>query len=206
MKELYQYCRGLGGYIQDLYRIATVTFSNPHSFTKFLVINRLRKRTGATVLIEAGTYRGVTSARCSCVFDRVYTIELDTKLAGLAKTYLARRKNVTVIQGNALQVIPELLKNRELKNVLLFLDGHFSGGETACGDIPEPAAEELKLVAAYKDKIRAIVIDDFRSFGTEPTFPKKSDLLKSAEELFGSAFNIAVFLDQLIITPKTEVF
>src|SRR5438477_5821033 len=128
MNKLYLYCRGFAGYIQDLYRIAGMNFSNPHSYTKFLVINKLRKSTGATVFIEAGTYRGVTTARCAAVFDKVYSIELDPTLAAAATKYLSRKRNVNVIQGDALQVIPELLENDGLSDVLLFLDGHFSGG------------------------------------------------------------------------------
>lgn len=203
MNKLYLYCRGFAGYIQDLYRIAGMNFSNPHSFTKFLIINKLRKSTGATVLVEAGTYRGITTARCSSVFDKVYSIELDPTLAAAAKKFLSKKKNVNVIQGDALQVIPELLENENLNRVLLFLDGHFSGSETGHGHIPEPAAEELKTLSRYSEKIRAIVIDDVRSFGTEPQFPKKSELLQSAEQSFGCGFDINLFLDQLIITRKS---
>src|SRR6266566_3352015 len=203
MNKLYLYCRGFAGYIQDLYRIARMNFSNPHSYTKFLVINKLRKSTGATVLIEAGTYRGITTTRCSSVFDKVYSIELDPTLAAAAKKYLSRKKNVNVIQGDALQVIPELLENENLNRVLLFLDGHFSGSETGRGHVPEPAAEELKTLSRHSERIRAIVIDDVRSFGTEPQFPKKSELLQSAEQSFGRAFDINLFLDQLIITRKS---
>lgn len=177
-------------------------FSNPHSYTKFLVINSVRKNTGATVLIEAGTFRGITTARASSVFDRVYSIELDETLAAAATKKLRTKKNVKVIQGDALQVIPQLLEDERLRDVLLFLDGHFSGGETACGDLPEPAAEELHTLRNYKDKISAIVIDDLRSFGTEIGFPKKSELLRSAEDAFGSDFDITLFLDQLIISKK----
>lgn len=203
MIGLYLQFRGWAGYIQDLYRIAGINFSNPHSYTKFLVINKLRKRSGATVLIEAGTFRGVTTARCSSVFDRVYSIELNPKLAAAATRYLGKKNNVKIIQGDALQVIPELMQKEKLSNVLLFLDGHFSGGETACGDKPEPAPEELQSLEPYKENIRAIVIDDLRSFGTESGFPRKSELLRSAEDTFGSGFDITVFLDQLIIMRKS---
>jgi len=202
MNGLYLYSKGLAGYFQDLYRIARLNFSNPHSYTKFLVIDRVRKNTGSRILIEAGTFRGITTARASSVFDQVYSIELDRTLAAAATENLSSKKNVKVIQGDALQVIPQLFEDHELSDVLLFLDGHFSGGETACGDLPEPAAEELRTLKPYRDKIRAIVIDDLRSFGTESGFPRKSELLRSAEDEFGSDFDITLFLDQLIITRK----
>lgn len=206
LSRLYLYCRGLGGYLVDLSLIARGNFSNPHSYTKFLTINRLRKKTGAKVFIEAGTFRGVTAARCSSVFERVYTIELDPKLAQAARLFLTGKKNVEVIQGDALDVLPNLLADQNLDRVLLFLDGHYSSGETACGDLAEPAAEELQALVHYRDKIDAIVIDDVRSFGTEADFPRKSELLRSAEETFGDSFDLTLFLDQLILTRKsTEV-
>ena len=83
MNGLYLYSKGLAGYFQDLYRIARLNFSNPHSYTKFLLIDRVRKNTGATILIEAGTFRGITTARASSVFDQVYSIELDKTLAAV---------------------------------------------------------------------------------------------------------------------------
>jgi hypothetical protein len=204
MNRFYLLCRGLAGYLQDLYRIAKLDFSNSHSYTKFLTINRVRKEAGAKIFIEAGTYRGVTALRCSSVFDNVYTIELDHKLAATATQLLSKNKNVKVIHGDALLVIPELLESQNLNDVLLFLDGHYSSGETACGEIPEPAAEELRALTKYQTRIKAIIIDDVRSFGTEPGFPKKSDLLRSAEESFGGGFDIKLFLDQLIITRKKQ--
>jgi hypothetical protein len=203
LRGLYLYGRGLAGYLQDLALIARGSFSNPHSYTKFLIINRLRKKTNAKVFVEAGTFRGITAARCSSVFDKVYTVELDPKLAQAAKQFLTGKKNVQVIEGDALEVLPTLLAAQDLERVLLFLDGHYSRGETACGDIAEPAAEELQALMKYRDKINAIVIDDVRSFGTEPDFPKKSELLRSAEETFGDSFDITLFLDQLILTKKS---
>ncbi len=202
LSRLYLYCRGLAGFLKDLSLIARGKFSNPHSYTKFLTINRLRKKTGAKIFVEAGTFRGVTAARCASVFEKVYTIELDPKLAQAATRFLTNRKNVKVIQGDALEILPDLLANQDLDRVLLFLDGHYSSGETACGDMAEPAAEELQALVNYRDKINAIVIDDVRSFGTEADFPMKSDLLRSAEETFGDGFDITLFLDQLILTRK----
>lgn len=192
--------QALVGYVQDVYRIATCRFTNPHSYFKFLILNRIRQQTGARVLIETGTYLGVTSARCAAVFDYVYTIELDSQLAKQATRNLSRKRNVRVLQGDASELLPQLLQDQKINNVLVFLDGHFSGGATAKGDVPEPAVLEIETLGLQRDKVRAIVIDDFRSFGTEPGFPTKSALLASAEKHFGDhKFSISVHLDQCII-------
>ncbi len=186
------------GHIIDLYRLASFNFKNPHSYTKFRQIKSLQKRTNATVFIETGTYLGVTTKRCATIFSKLYTIELDEELAKQAKNYLSNNNNVEVIQGDTLEFLPNLLEREEINNALVFLDGHFSGGITACGDIPEPAIEELKILAKHKIKIKCIIIDDFRSFGIESGFPKKSELLKATENYFDD-YQITIHLDQLII-------
>src|SRR5207249_6294632 len=164
---------------QDLCRLAGCTFLNPHSYMKFLTINRLRRQTEARVFIEAGTYYGVIAERCATVFQRVFTVELDKKLYECAARRLRPRRNVQAIQGDALRVIPNILQDESVVNALVFLDGHFSGGETAHGDLAEPAVEELQAIANYRSKIQAIVVDDFRCFGTNPDYPCKSDLLRA---------------------------
>jgi len=204
VNSLRAYVRGIAGYVQDLYLISRINFSNPHSYTKFLILNKVREQTGAKVLIEAGTFRGITTSRAAAVFDQVYSIELDPTLAAAAMRNLKHKTNVKIFEGDALQVIPELFEKEKLSDVLLFLDGHFSGGETACGDTPEPAPEELQRLKRYQKNIKAIVIDDLRSFGTESGFPKKSELLRSAEDSFGSGYDIRVFLDQVIITKRAD--
>ena len=51
------------GYVADVFQIASFRFSNPHSLMKFFQIDSLRKKTGATQFIEAGTYLGLTAER-----------------------------------------------------------------------------------------------------------------------------------------------
>jgi hypothetical protein len=189
------------GHFLDLYKIASFNFINPHSYTKFRQIKSIQEKTRSTVFIETGTYRGVTTKRCSSLFEKIYTVELDEKLAVEAAAYLADEKHVEVIQGDALEALPKILEDDSVNNVLIFLDGHFSGGETACSNLPEPAIEELKIISKYSKKVKGIVIDDFRLFGTEHGFPTKSELIKAAESYF-DGYEIIVHLDQLIIAKS----
>jgi hypothetical protein len=186
------------GYLLDLFKIAKFEFQNPHSLTKFFLIKSIQKRKGLTCFIETGTYLGVTTKRCAQIFDQVYTVELSEELAEKAANFLARDRHVKVICADALEALPKVLEDEAVKNAFVFLDGHFSGGVTESTDVPEPAIEELKVLAKHKDKIGAIMIDDFRSFGKEPGFPYKSELLKAAESYF-DGFEISVHLDQLLI-------
>ena len=188
----------LVGYLVDVKNLATGQVSTPHSLMKLTLLNHLRKRTGSQELIEVGTYRGVTAARCSKSFAKVYTIELSKELHEQAKAYLAPFTNVTALQGDGMDHLKSLFETANLQKAVVFLDGHFSGGDTAKGEVPEPGVEELKLLAKHKSKIGAIMIDDFRSFGTEPGFPSKTELINAIESDFKD-FDFTVHFDQVLL-------
>jgi hypothetical protein len=193
----------LAGYFSDLEKLARGVPINPHSVLKFRVLKELARRTGARTLIETGTYLGVTAARCARVYDQVVTIELDPDLAAKAAVHLCRFPNVRVIQGDATKHLGQILAASPEGSVVAFLDGHFSGGMTARGELPEPAIVELGLLAAYVSRVQAIVIDDFRLFGVEPGFPSKAALVEAAEAQFAAGdFDLAVCFDQLILERR----
>ena len=184
--------------MKDLLDLARFKIINPHSWSKFRQLKAVGKRTNAKCLVETGTFLGNTSMRCSRVFDQVFTIELDEKLYEQASKYLSSRSNVVCVQGDATVELPKVLQRPECDNAVIFLDGHFSQGESAHGEVPEPACELLASLAEYKSKISGIVVDDFRLFGVEAGWPRKSELLRTAEEHFGD-YRMAVHLDQLTI-------
>ena len=203
MNEQRRPISGLGGYLMDSARLARGLPINLHSYMKYSVLRRVGRRTGARWLIETGTFLGVTAARCARVFDRVITIELDADLAHRARTYLQRFRNVEVLEGDAAQLLPAIVARDEMREAVVFLDGHFSGGNTALGDVPEPAIAELQILAQSADRICGIVVDDFRLFGTEASFPSKADLISAAERLFPfPRFDLKVHADQMIIERR----
>jgi hypothetical protein len=189
----------IGGHLLDLFRLARFDVRNPHSYSKVRQIRALASRTHSRVFIEAGTFLGNTAMRCSRDFERVITIELDANLFRQAKAYLLHRRNVRCLEGDALKLLPSILEEAEVGDALIFLDGHFSGGVTAQGELTEPACEELTVLARHKDKINAVIVDDFRCFGRDKGWPKRSRLLATIEESFGDNFDYTVHLDQVLI-------
>lgn len=191
------------GYLLDLWRVARGHPVNPHSLSKLRIINAARIRSGATQMIEVGTYLGVTANRCAKLFRRVHTIELSETLYLRAKDVLANQENVEIYLGDGRHWIERILQSSEASDVLVFLDGHFSGGITARGNVPEPALEEIAILSRFQSKIAAIVIDDFRNFGVEQGTPSKSALLASLERYFPERqYQICVHLDQCIVTRR----
>lgn len=171
----------IGGYLLDLGAKLRNDIFVPHSLTKLHSIARIKSRTGATTVIEVGSYRGVTTRRLSYIFSVVHSIEIDGKLIAEAQGRCARRKNVTMHHGDGKEILQALAP--EVSRCVVFLDGHFSGGETGQGDEPEPVLAELDVIGAHLSNFVGIVIDDFREFGVAAGWPKKSDVLAKLERV-----------------------
>ncbi|QQR89111.1 MAG: hypothetical protein IPJ88_12930 [Myxococcales bacterium] len=197
--------KGFVGHLVDLYRIGSFNFNNPHSYSKFRNINAVRRRSGAKVLVETGTFRGVTTKRCAPHFEKIFTIELDPTLAAESRRYLSVFDHVKVIEGDANEEVTKLLHERQIESpAVFFLDGHFSGGQTAHGDLAEPALVVLEELAKHLDCVAGIIIDDFREFGVAPGWPEKWKLIRLCEEKFASeGFKLSVHLDQVIVERQS---
>lgn len=202
---VYRDLKGLAGYVLDFVGLHRMQFSNPHGLTKFFIIDGLRRRTGAENFIEAGTFLGTTAARCSRIFNRVFTIEIDPELAHTSGQFLKSRRNVSLMCGDALQMIPEIIDTHHLDRIIVFLDGHAPLGHTPPGLKAEPALEELELLARHKHRLCGVIVDDFRNFGAAPGFPPRSCLIRAAEEFCADgSFDFTVHLDQLVIGRRTS--
>ena len=190
--------RAVFDHLQDLWRIANFSFHNPRNLTKFRQIKSVARRSGAQCLIESGTYRGTTTKRCVPEFHKIVTIEIDESLARDAKLFLKNNSNVEVVQGDVIDCLPAILEKQDMQNILVYLDGHFSGGVTGKGKADEPACDAVNLLSKYRHKLSAIIIDDFREFGRSG-LPKKSDLIIACENFFGDNTKLTVHLDQVVV-------
>ena len=199
----------LAGYVADVFQIASFRFSNPHSLMKFFQIDSLRKRTGATQFIEAGTYLGLTAERCSKVFQKVYTIELDPALVRKASARLRRHPNIELIEGDASIHLEQILQRPEVDDVVIFWDGHACGAYAQSGDLApvadiatEPVMSGLGRIFGWSHKIKGIIVDDFRLFGEQEGFPSKAELIGLLETFGRNTFEVNVHLDQVILARK----
>jgi predicted O-methyltransferase YrrM len=187
----------LAGYLLDILAKLRNRPFTPHSYTKLHNLRTARDLSGATTAIEIGTYKGVTTKRLSRLFDKVVTVEIDAELHRHAVARCAGRSNIEFHLGDGAALLPQIIARE--KNMLLFLDGHFSGGETGQGDEPEPVLKELDLIAANLDRTSAVVIDDFRLFGVEPGWPRKSEVFRKLEAVFPEpVWTITLLNDQFL--------
>ena len=122
----------------------------------------------SNVFIETGTYLGETISNVVNNFDTVYSIELSSNYAQKAIEKFKNNAKVKIIQGDSSVVIGDLA-DKVNDSVFFWLDGHWSSGDTARGDLDCPLLEEVKQINnKYKNKC-ILAIDDVRLFGTNIT-------------------------------------
>lgn len=185
------------GYVLDIFSKLRNRPFVPHSLTKLHNLKFCRDFTGAKTVIEIGSFKGVMTRRLSYLFDKVITVEIDPSLHEIASARCANRGNVELILGDGSELLEDIAS--KVEQAVLFLDGHFSGGETGQGDEVEPVLKELDLISNYIDRLSALVIDDFRLFGVEEGWPPKSEVFAKLEQVLPTpTWSHFVLNDQVI--------
>ncbi|SEP00377.1 hypothetical protein SAMN04490248_11922 [Salinihabitans flavidus] len=142
---------------------------------------------GFANFVETGTLFGHTTLHASYWFDHVTTIELSEVLHAQALKHLAHRPNVTCLQGNSAERLPEVIAGLEGAS-FFFLDAHWSGdnsvdwgasnfkgypAETARIEDPSlpegerqvPLLSELRAIAEGHTGAALVLIDDWQTPG-----------------------------------------
>jgi hypothetical protein len=133
----------------------------------------LARLNNSTVFVETGTLHGETTTWASNHFETVHTIERAEGLYHLHRNQLAAIRGVTPHLGDSRAILPRILDEIGTRRALFWLDGHWSGGETA-GAIDEcPLIDELACLVDRTDDI--ILIDDARLFLSAPPSPHDAD-------------------------------
>lgn len=154
----------------------------PPQAYKIATLKKYAQKYNTGCFIETGTLYGDTTAAVAPLFIRAYTIELDKRLYDSAKQRFASLPNVEPLQGDSGEVLRELLKKVDMPT-LFWLDGHWSGGITAKGEIETPVKKELRAIFAHalKDK-HVVLIDDARCFDGTNDYPTIEQLRAMLEE------------------------
>ena len=174
----------------------------PH-IVKQKTIQRYQKEYSLNTLVETGTYMGDMIKAQLPFFEVLYSIELSEELHQKAlKRFESTDSNsgkVVLLQGDSGEIISDILP-RFSTPVLFWLDGHFSAGETAQGDLNTPIIEELNKI--FLTSINHIIlIDDARCFIGANDYPTIDSLCQFVSE-HASHYQVEVGNDIIRLVPK----
>ena len=118
----------------------------------------------AEAFIETGTYLGNTVSAMRNVFKYIYSIELSEELYSQAVKRFAGDQHIKLLFGSSTEKLEEAaLMTADLRSVL-WLDAHWSAGNTSRGANNTPIIKELKIIAKQNLKEVIIMVDDLRYF------------------------------------------
>jgi hypothetical protein len=128
------------------------------------------------LVVETGTFLGDMATFLSRHGCEVITIELDPKLAALARRRFSGSKRVRVVEGDSGTQLPAVVE-KLTRPALFYLDAHYSGPGTGKGELETPISAEIDFILSRAPAGSMVAIDDARCFGTLPDYPPLQDLL-----------------------------
>ena len=123
-------------------------------------------KTKFSTFIETGTLKGDTINNMVPYFDKIHSIELSEAYHSYAKQRFVNKQNVNIHLGDSSIILPIIIKEINSPTVF-FLDGHWSGFNTAKGLKDCPLLDELYSITNNFNPECLIIIDDHRLFGTK---------------------------------------
>lgn len=145
----------------------------PHIVKEEMLI-KYRNKYNLKTFIETGTYYGDMVWAQRYNFDDIYSIELSKDLVEFTKKRFKKNPHIKIIQGDSGKIMPTLIKDIH-ERALFWLDGHYSGGDTARGDKDSPILEEVKAILSSKLE-HVLLINDARNFTGQRDFPSQEGL------------------------------
>ena len=170
----------------------------PHSL-KQEIINKIRKKYRYSTLIETGTFKGDMIEAQRRNFNRLYSIELSHELYINATERFKKFNHVIIIEGDSGIVLKTLIKQIN-EPAVLWLDGHYSGGITAKGELNCPVYKELDAIFENSELHHAILIDDARHFTGEADYPSTEELEEYVRTK-NSLYSFSIEDDIIFILP-----
>ncbi len=155
----------------------------PPHVVKQEVIRKYQNDYSIKTLVETGTYRGEMVYVQRNHFDRIISIELSEQLYRIAVRRLKNLKNVSLINGDSAEVLEKTIIELD-EPAIFWLDGHYSGFETAKGELETPVSRELDIILGSEQN-HILLIDDARLFTGEDDYP----MIQEIQEKLNSVKN-----------------
>jgi hypothetical protein len=135
-------------------------------------VARYGRKYRCNVLIETGTYLGEMIEYQARNFSKIYSIEIADRLYSFSSKRLKKYENIRVEKGDSSIALKRVVRQLSANDKVLFwLDGHYSGGNTGCGERECPIFDELAAILSERDNKDIILIDDARCFDGTGDYP-----------------------------------
>ena len=148
----------------------------PH-IVKQKAIGSYKNEYGIDIFVETGTYLGDMVQAQLSQFKKIISIELGEKLYKKARKRFRKYNHVEILQGDSGVKLKGVVANLDACAVF-WLDGHYSGGITAQGNLNCPIYAELDAIFSRGDLDHVILIDDARHFVGAEDYPTIEELKK----------------------------
>jgi len=178
----------------------------PYPF-KQAMLRECAKKYGLKIFVETGTCHGDTVSALLHDFEKIYSIELCEEYYRLVVKRFKRMPKVTLILGDSAIQMPTVLRQIKTINrpVLFWLDGHYSGADSAKGEVATPIFQELAHILSESQTWNSVIaIDDAREFGTNPDYPSLEALTAFVRSK-RSDIKVMTNMDVIWILPLTSL-
>ena len=174
----------------------------PPPLAKQEMLRDYAKSFGLEIFVESGTFLGDTVEALRREFRQVHSIELSRKFYELSRRRLEGAPNVELHLGDSGKVLREIVPALD-GPALFWLDGHYSGGDTAKGDTNCPVRAELDAIFSGMKHPFVVMIDDARCFRN----PEATDYpsIEEIEQMVAEkrpGMKVEVAMDCIRIVPK----
>ncbi|MBC7864694.1 MAG: hypothetical protein IAF38_17100, partial [Bacteroidia bacterium] len=134
----------------------------PHAIKQRAVEN-FREKSGYQILVETGTYKGDMMEAQKRNFRSLFSIELSEEFYNECCQKFKKDKHVHLLLGDSGTMMAEVMKKIN-EPAIFWLDGHYSGGNTALGNTQCPIFGEIDAIFNEKGTDHILLIDDARDF------------------------------------------
>lgn len=163
------------------------------NFIKRFFLQEIIKKHNLDYFVETWTFYWETTQYISRFVNKVVTIEIYQPLYERAKKKFHNNRKIDIIYADS----SDALKNIKFKkDVLFFLDWHYSGDWTWKGQKECPLFEELESIKSLWIQNQVIVIDDFRLFWVDSNYPTMTEI-ESKLKSINKKYTIQVIHDML---------
>ena len=146
----------------------------PHQ-AKQKVVKEYQKKYGFKTFIETGTFKGDMIKAILPEFDKIISVELGNELYKKAVRRFKNEKKVKIIHGDSGKVLHHIMPEIH-EPAIFWLDGHYSGGQTAKGEKECPIFDELEAILKNNNLNHVLLIDDARHFTGQNDYPTIKEL------------------------------